>query len=133
MADVPAAIGSILASAGVGTAGTDLFGGEMPDSPDACVVVLEAAGFGPMFTMGASTGAAIRRPRIRVLARAAAFDYAAARTKIDAVIAALGVIRAQTTGGVTFMTILQETEPFPVRYDDSDRPVLEVDFTVWTS
>lgn len=130
MADVLTAIGTILQNAGVGTMATDIWGAEMPDTPDASVAVLEATGFGPMFTMGAA-GAAISRPRVRVLARAARGDYSAAKTKIDACVAALGVIRASTVAGVTFLTILQETDPYPVRFDDDDRPVMECDFTCW--
>lgn len=124
------AVGSILQTGGVGTLATNLFLSQMGDSPDACVVVLENQGGTPDYTFGSSV-TQVDRPRIRVVARAAANDYVSAKTKIEAVRTVLGAVRNQTLEGVTIMCVLDTTGSYPLAFDDEDRPLLGCDFAVW--
>lgn len=68
------ALGTRLATDGVGTLGTDLFLSHMPESPDACVAIYEYGGSVPEMTMGAGLYA-INRPRVQVKVRTAREDY----------------------------------------------------------
>lgn len=126
------ALGAHLQTSGVGTLATDIFLGVMPDSPDACILIVEDNGVGPMQTFGASTYS-VERPRIRVFCRAARNDYPAARTKAVAVRAALGAIRNQTISGTAFLSVMPTSEFYPVGRDGDDRPVVAIDFTGWVA
>jgi hypothetical protein len=123
-------LGTYLQSAGIGTLGTNLMLGRLPDDPDACVALFESTGMSPSHVMGSSV-AAIDRPRIRVVCRAERLDYPAARTKAAAVRASLGAVRDTTLSGIKIMTIVSTSEIYPVRFDSDDRPVMGCDFTVW--
>jgi hypothetical protein len=124
------AIGSILQTAGVGTLATNLFLSQMPDSPDACVVVLENQGGSPQYTFGSSV-TQVDRPRIRVVARASADDYVSAKTKIEAVRSSLGAVRDESLESVVIMCVLDTTGSYPLSFDGEDRPLLGCDFAVW--
>ncbi len=124
------AVGSILQTGSVGTLATNLFLAQMPDSPDACVVVLENQGASPEYTFGVSV-TQVDRPRIRVVARAAANDYVAAKTKIEAARAVLGAVRNQSLEGVVIMCVLDTSGTYPLQYDGEDRPLIGCDFAVW--
>jgi hypothetical protein len=126
------ALGAHLQTSGVGTLATDIFLGVMPDSPDACILIVEDNGVGPMQTFGASVYS-VERPRIRVFCRAARNDYPAARTKAVAVRAALGAIRNQTISGTAFLSVMPTSEFYPVGRDGDDRPVVAIDFTGWVA
>lgn len=126
------ALGTYLQSQGVGTLATDIFLGRMPDTPDACVVLIEDTGNGPMHVLGASAYA-VQRPRIRAFARAARNDYPAARTKAEAVRAALGAIRDTTLSGVTFLCVNATSDLYPLMRDGDDRVMIGIDFTAWLS
>lgn len=126
------ALGTYLQSQGVGTLATDIFLGRMPDTPDACVVLIEDTGNGPMHVLGASAYA-VQRPRIRAFARAARNDYPAARTKAEAVRTALGAIRDTTLSGVTFLCVNTTSDLYPLMRDGDDRVMIGIDFTAWLS
>lgn len=123
-------LGAKLVSAGVGTLAVDIFLARMPDSPDACVVLVEDTGSGPTHVFG-SSAYAIQRPRVRAFCRAARNDYPAAQAKAVAVRAALGAIRGETISGVTFLTVTATSDIYPLARDGDDRPVLGIDFTAW--
>lgn len=126
------ALGAHLQTSGVGTLATDIFLGVMPDSPDACILIVEDNGVGPMQTFGASAYS-VERPRIRVFCRAARNDYPAARTKAVAVRAALGAIRNQTISGTAFLSVMPTSDFYPVGRDGDDRPVVAIDFSGWVA
>lgn len=124
------ALGAHLQTQGVGTLATDIFLTVMPDEPDACVLLIEDNGVGPMHTFGASVYA-VERPRIRAFCRAARNDYPAARNKAVAVRNALGAIRNQTISGVTFLSVTATSDFYPIGRDGDDRPVIAIDFSGW--
>ena len=113
-------IGSYLASGGVGTLGTDLFLGQLPDSPDAAVVVFETGGMGSVHTMSTGPGNAIaERPRVQVVARAA--TYSAARTKAHDVFLLLDGLRARTLGSTRYLWGQGVQSPFLLERDQANR------------
>ena len=126
------ALGAHLQTSGVGTLATDIFLGVMPDSPDACILIVEDNGVGPVHTFGTATYS-VERPRIRVFCRAARNDYPAARTKAVAVRAALGAIRNQTISGTDFLSVMPTSDFYPVGRDGDDRPVIGMDFSGWVA
>ena len=123
-------LGTQLQTAGIGTLGTNLMLGRLPDDPDVCVALFESAGMNPSHVMGSSIYG-VDRPRLRVMCRAARLDYPAARTKAETVRASLGAIRDLTVSGIKIMAVLSTSELYPVRFDPDDRPVIGCDFTVW--
>ena len=123
------ALGTYLQTQTVGTLGTNLMLGRMPEQPDACVALFESS-LGPDHTMGASVSA-VDKFTLRILCRSARLDYPAAQAKATAVRAILGAVRDTTLSGVKIMTIMSTSEPYPVRYDDDDRPLFGADFVVY--
>ena len=129
MSEILDAVGSILQTAGVGTAGTDLFLSRRPETPDVCVTVYESGTGYPIYTHGAN-GAALYSTNIQVTARAEREDYPAARTKITAVITAMEAVRDSTISGITILRIEQFGRPIPMGYDGNDRPTVAMNFSV---
>src|ERR1051325_6921886 len=111
-------IGAYLQSLSLGTVGTDLFLGSTPDSPDACVTVREYGGEAPEFTLGPSV--AYEQPRIQIVCRAGVADYAAARTKAEAIYRALNVAEA-TLSATHYLRIEPLQSPFPIGRDENNR------------
>ena len=52
MATILESIGDYLVTNSLGTLGTNLFLGTLPESPDVCTAVFENSGTPPAFTMG---------------------------------------------------------------------------------
>lgn len=126
------ALAAQLATDGVGTVGTTIFTGYMPDAPDACVSILEGRGAGPEHVFGSSV-VAIERPSIRVVCRAGRNDYPAARAKAIAVRASLGAIRNVTISSIVFHSVQPSSDPYPLGLDDKERARFGVDFASWVS
>ena len=84
-------IGTYLATQNVGTVGTDIFLGLMPDQPDNCIALFEYAGSPPDLHWNGEY------PGLQVRVRNK--SYAAARTKIGEVVTALHGLYEQTLGG----------------------------------
>jgi hypothetical protein len=129
MSEILDGIGSVLQSAGVGTLGTNLFLSRQPESPDACVTVIESGAGVNLYTHGI-VGNALTMTNIQVTARAAREDYQAARTKITAVIAALEAVAETTADGVRLLRVESLGRPIPMGYDGNDRPEIAMNFTV---
>lgn len=112
-------IGDYLSSQGVGTVGTTLFLGQMPDTPDAAVAVLEYGGVEPVRTMSSSP--AYERPRIQITARAA--TYPVARSKAQQAWNALDGIGNRNLGspGVRYVFIEALQSPFSIGSDQNGR------------
>lgn len=120
-------IGTYLQTGGIGTLGTNLFLSMLPDSPDVCVVVHEYGGSDGEYVFGA-TGAQVERPRFQVMARAAADDYASARTKIQSVYTLLDAVVETSLSGKRYHRIRALAPPFFVERDDQRRPLLVCNF-----
>ena len=83
-------IGAYLATKSIGTVGTDIFLGLMPDQPDNCVTLFEYAGSPPDLHWNGEY------PGLQVRVRNK--SYAAARTKIGEIMTALHGLYEQTLG-----------------------------------
>lgn len=124
------ALGTRLQTDAVGTLGTNIFLGYLPDGPDTAVAVYEDKGFGADFVFGASVSS-IDRPLVRVIARAPRNDYPAARNKILAVRSSLGAIRDESISGVSFLCVITSTDPYPMALDGDERAMFGLDLNVW--
>lgn len=89
----------------------EVFTGILPDTPDACVAVLEYGGVAPEYIHD-SASPAIEFPRVQVLTRGAQYDYETARTKAEAVYGALSRVSNQTLSGTFYLSIRPLQTPF---------------------
>lgn len=110
---------------GVGTQGTDLFYGSLPDAPDAAVCIYEYAGSPPEYVF---EGLAYENPGLQAVARAA--TYVAARAKIQVVMDALTAKGSVVLNGTQYGLIGPRQSPFPLGSDAQGRPILACNFDV---
>lgn len=120
-------IASHLVSKSIGTIGTDLFLGYMPDQPDNCVGVFEYAGEPMELTMGTGD-AVLERPGLQVRARNK--SYSAAKTKIDSVVTALHGLAEQTLNSKRYLLVRANQSPESIGMDQNNRSELVVNFSV---
>ena len=108
-----------LEAAGVGTCGTDLYWGQLPDSPKSCGAVIPYPGLSPEEQFG-SEGAWLERPRAQFSWRAGAPDRVAeAFTKAQEAFDALAGVQMRTIGSTLFYRIQALQSPF-VLYQGED-------------
>lgn len=115
------ALAARLQSASVAIAGTDLFLGLMPNSPDECVALYEYAGAQPLEVM-VDNAATLERPSVQVMTRAGRNDYPTARALMIAVRDALTQITDETISGETFLRVSQISSINALGVDENDRP-----------
>lgn len=120
-------IGNYLQTNGIGTLGSTLFVGTLPDTPDALVGLMEYGGVGPVHALGGGD-AKYERPRVQVVARAT--TYSAARTKIEAVYKLLHKVTNTTLSSVRYLMIEAVQSPFFLEKDGNNRVKLAVNFQV---
>lgn len=103
------------------TAGTDLFEGPMPESPDACVAVTHyASQQSDDYTMGASLSApGSELERFQVMTRA--LTRAAAITQANALHALLDNAQGLSINGRTYHHIMSDGPPFFLSQDGTHR------------
>jgi hypothetical protein len=124
-------IADYLSSGGIGTVGTDLFKGTFPDAPDAAVCVYETGGLPPVHAMNALPGQAVlRRPRVQVVCRAAADDYASARSKAEDVYRLLDGFPHRLINGVQYHWGSAVQEPFPGGRDEKARVLVTCNYDI---
>lgn len=120
-------IGTHLQTGGIGTLGTNLFLGMMPDTPDACVAVYEYPGGQGEYVLGTSM-TQIERPKFQVMARAAEDDYASARSKIQDVYTLLDAVVETDLSSKRYHRISAIAPPFFVERDSKKRPLMVCNF-----
>ena len=127
-------VGTHLQTAGIGTLGTDLFLGFSPDAPDAVTVLYEAGGQAPIRAMGQAAGLPVaQRPRLQVVCRDNALDYADARSKAKSVYAILDGLCSRgdvTLSGVVYKWFAAVAEPTLMGRDDAGRVLIVVSYDV---
>lgn len=125
-------IADYLSTSGLGTVGTNIFkGGFPPDAPDASVCVYETGGFGTVHAMHSQPGnAVVERPRIQVVARAAEYDYATARSTSQAAFLLLDGLRNRTINGKRYLWITSLHSPFSIGADDNRRVRIGMNYDV---
>ena len=107
-------LGTYLAAQGVGTVGTDIFYGLLPDSPTPATAVLEYPGREGDYIQERAK-VAIEYPRIQVRARAA--TYAAGRALIELSYQALDAIINATLSGTRYLAVRPIQAPFLLERD----------------
>lgn len=120
-------LGAYLQTQGVGTLGTDLFTGTLPDVPDNAVALYEYGGVSPVSTLGA-TNMKFERPRIQVLARAT--TYSAARSKIEMIFKLLHGLANTSLSSVRYLLVEAVQSPFFMERDANNRVKLICNFQI---
>ena len=115
-------IGNYLQVQGIGTLGTNIFLGMVPDKPDNCIVLFEYAGSPPDLHWNG------KYPGLQVRVRNK--SYAAARTKIGEVMAALHGLHEQTLSGTRYLLIKARSSPEILKRDNNNRVELFVNFEI---
>ncbi|MDQ7794148.1 MAG: minor capsid protein [bacterium] len=119
-------IAAYLQAQGIGTVGTDIHKGFLPDQPDNVVALFEYAGSAMGLTMCDSP--TIERPGLQVRVRNR--TYPAARAKIEAVVDVLHGCAELVLGGTRYLLIRANQSPASMGLDASNRSELVVNFTV---
>jgi hypothetical protein len=115
-------IGAYLATKSIGTVGTDIFLGLMPDQPDNCIALFEYAGSPPDLHWNGEY------PGLQVRVRNK--SYAAARTKIGEAMIALHGLHEQTLSGTRYLLIRARGSPEVLKRDANNRVELFVNFEI---
>jgi hypothetical protein len=115
-------IGTYLATKSIGTVGTDIFLGLMPDLPDNCIALFEYAGSPPDLHWNGEY------PGLQVRVRNK--SYAAARTKIGEVMEKLHGLHEQTLSGTRYLLIKARGSPEILKRDASNRVELVLNFEI---
>lgn len=124
----------LLTTGSVATKGTNLFGGDqMPDTPDAAVMVRPYGGFPQTLAFGATAGAVVlETARVQVEVRD--LTYPLARTTMEKVFQVLHNMQPRTINGVAYNWIhAVQPEPMPLGKDGSQRSRLTMNFEVLKS
>ena len=119
-----------LTSASVGlTAGTNLFAGTLPDSPDKVCAIYETGGTQPVHAMGAGPGnALVERPRLQVVTRAV--SYQSARQLAHNVFQAMDGLTNVTINSTSYLLVQAVSSPAAMGLDGSGRPRLVMNFDI---
>lgn len=119
-----------LGSAAVGlTAGTNLFAGTFPDSPDKACAVYETGGLQPVHAMSGSPGnALVERPRVQIVTRAV--SYQSARQLAQNVFQAMDGLTNTTINSTSYLLVSAVNSPAAMGLDGSGRPRLVMNFDI---
>lgn len=108
--------------------GADIFMGEVPDSPDSCIIIIPYGGLPPQHTMG--TDHAIRKPRFQVVCRGERDDFQAPMTTANSVYGALH-FKETTINSTRYLRCEAIDEPNPLRRDDNERWEITCNYEAW--
>lgn len=116
----------VLSTGGMGTVGSTIFYGSLPDSVAQGVVVVETGGIFPLHTMGSGPAttvgagvAAVERPRVQVMTRASVYETARAMAQ-DA-FNLLDGLRDRTVNSRRYLWVRAVQSPFDLGRDLNDR------------
>lgn len=113
-------LGSFLATACSRTVGTDLFKGQMPAKPDACMAIVEYGGREPEMVFGQAS-ISVDYPRVQILVRGASGDYATPRAAIETAYRAMAAAGAQLISGTRYLAMRPLQPPYLYQKDDNNR------------
>lgn len=122
-----AELGAYLATEGVGTVGTTIFYGGLPDSPDNCLALLEYGGRAPEHDLG-TTALRHEYPRVQVLTRNTV--YLTGIKKAQDVTHAFTAVRNTTLSDVGYKGIDPVQSPFSLGQDNNGRWVFACNYEV---
>lgn len=120
-------IAGYLAAEGLGTLGTDLFLGLLPDQPDSCVALYAYPGRPPAWEHDGPQPA-LRYPRLQVLTRDP--SYVAAESLARDASAALCALVNRPLGATTYGRVTPLQEPFPLERDASGRVLFTCNYEI---
>ena len=115
-------ISAYLKNQGIGTPGTDIFLGLLPDQPDNCVALFEYAGSPPDLHWNGEY------PGLQVRVRNK--SYSAGRAKIGEIMTALHGLHETTLSGTRYLLIKARGSPEILKRDASNRVELFVNFEI---
>lgn len=115
-------IGNYLQANGVGTVGTDIFLGQMPEAPDNCVALFEYAGYSPDLHWDGE------RPGLQVRVRNK--SYAAGRAKAEQIVQKLHGLAEGMLSGTRYLLIRAEQSPESLGRDANGRNEWVVNFAI---
>lgn len=111
-------LASRLASEGVGTVGTDVWKGGLPDgddiTADPIIAVVETPGAAPLAVMGTAADP-VRQPRCQLVGRGS--GYAATRSLVQSAVDAVEMLDV-TINGNRYLAVEALQEPFTLGTDD---------------
>lgn len=115
-------VATYLATNGVGTVGTDLFKGYLPESPNACVSVLDTGGSQP------DPDIPTKEPTFQIMIRST--NYSTGRSKLDTIRSLLHQEdNIELVSGQTyFYFILAISEGGHLGRDDNGRDLFSINF-----
>ena len=118
-----------LGSASVGlTAGTNLFAGTCPESPDRSCAIYETGGMQPIHAMSGSPGnALVERPRISIITRA--MTYQSARQLAQNIFQVMDGLTNTTINGTSYLLVRAVNSPSQMDVDKG-RPRLVMNFDI---
>ena len=111
-------------------AGSTLFAGRAPETPDRCVTVYEYSGTQAHYAYGVSE--VLDQPRIQVLCRAARDDYGQAATDAHLIHEGLDAYGV-TWSGISILRFVPLYTPDSIGPDETERPMISVRFEAVTS
>lgn len=106
-------IATFLEAEGIGTIGTDLFTGDIPEEPDNCVALFEYSGQPPDVVVD------IDYPGLQVRVRNT--NYSAARAKIQDIFELLHTFTNTALSGAQYISIYAVQSPHPLGRDKKNR------------
>lgn len=126
-------IGDYLSSQGIGTVGTDIFKGFLPEATTAAVALYETGGRGPDVAMGAGpigSTVAMEWPRVQVVCRADEYDYATARSKAHDIFKLLHGMPARVINSTSYQWAAAVQSPYLMGRDESNRVLISCNYDV---
>ena len=124
-------IAAYLQTAGLGTVGTDIFKGYIPESPNDCTVLFQRGGQPPEVVR---TPVALEYPELHVIVRRDGDTaYEDAMGMANDIMIALHTLYEQTINARRYLYIRALSSPTLLRYDYSQRPphvYVAIDFAV---
>jgi len=127
MTTILEAVGAYLQSKSYGSAGTNIFYGVLPETPDTCIGVFEYEGLAPMFTMG-TAGIQVDRPSVQLLFRAGRDDYPTARDNANNARILLSAVSNTTLSGIRVLRIEPVGSIMPMGVDKNSRPIISTNY-----
>ena len=119
-------IATKLAALGVGTLGSSIHIGMMPETPDVCCAIFEYGGISPEYKFGAA-GIDYETPAVQVVFRGTAYDYetprASAATAYNGLASVECVTLSSTSGGSSafYHWVHPQQAPFLMERDANNR------------
>lgn len=114
-------IADYLATQNCGTVATDIYTGRLPDTPDACLAVIERPGAPPLMTLTGGTLAELKIDRPMIQIRIRATSYNTGQVLAHKVFKALQGLTEVTLGGSLIHLMEAVQSPAHIGLDEKQR------------